>query len=200
MPGGRSPILAKPRRSCFSWEATPSSSWQIVTNADGAVDGTTKMLANFVQPPLVLTLNLNLGSDVHRNVCGYEMIGYDHRYPKGAWSFGCEGRGKLHSYSVAQSGDPFVSEIASFFFGDDDVTGTNGACSTFPSAKYPDCASRRTQTERSVSCKKGRVPVRRRTETGAERCACVLERDEGLGATYENCTVSESGRTSCVLG
>ena len=66
--------------------------------------------------------------------------------------------------------------------------------------KYPDCASRRTQTERSVSCKKGRVPVRRRTETGAERCACVLERDEGLGATYENCTVSESGRMSCALG
>ena len=66
--------------------------------------------------------------------------------------------------------------------------------------KYPDCASRRTQTERSVSCKKGRVPVRRRTETGTERCACVLERDEGLGATYENCTVSESGRTSCALG
>ena len=66
--------------------------------------------------------------------------------------------------------------------------------------KYPDCASRRTQTERSVSCKKGRVPVRRLTETGAERCACVLERDEGLGATYENCTVSESGRTSCALG
>ena len=66
--------------------------------------------------------------------------------------------------------------------------------------KYPDCASRRTQTERSVSCKKGRVPIRRRTETGAERCACVLERDEGLGATYENCTVSESGRTSCALG
>ena len=51
--------------------------------------------------------------------------------------------------------------------------------------KYPDCASRRTQTERSVSCKKGRVPVRRRTEAGTERCACVLERDEGLGATYE---------------
>ena len=66
--------------------------------------------------------------------------------------------------------------------------------------KYPDCASRRTQTERSVSCKKGRVPVRRRTETGTERCACVLERDEGLGAMYENCTVSESGRTSCALG
>ena len=65
--------------------------------------------------------------------------------------------------------------------------------------KYPDCASRRTQTARSVSCKKGRVPVRRRTETGAERCACVLERDEGLGATYENCTVSEGGRTSCAL-
>ena len=110
--------------------------------ADGAVDGTTKMLANFVQPPLVLTLDLILGSDVHRNVCGYEMIGYDHRYPKGSWSFACEGRGKLHSYSVAQSGDPFVSGIASFFFGDDDVTAaTNGACSTFPSAKYPDCAS-----------------------------------------------------------
>ena len=66
--------------------------------------------------------------------------------------------------------------------------------------KYPDCASRRTQTARSVSCKKGRVPVRRRTETGTERCACVLERDEGLGATYENCTVSEGGRTSCALG
>ena len=66
--------------------------------------------------------------------------------------------------------------------------------------KYPDCASRRTQMERSVSCKKGRVPVRRRTEAGAERCACVLERDEGLGATYENCTASESGRTSCALG
>ncbi len=66
--------------------------------------------------------------------------------------------------------------------------------------KYPDCASRRKQTERSVSCKKGRVPIRRRTETGTERCACVLERDEGLGATYENCTVSESGRTSCALG
>ena len=109
--------------------------------ADGAVDGTTKMLANFVQPPLVLTLDLNLGSDVHRNVCGYEMIGYDHRYPRGSWSFACEGRGKLHSYSVAQSGDPFVSGIASFFFGDDDVTGPNGACSTFPSSKYPDCAS-----------------------------------------------------------
>ena len=66
--------------------------------------------------------------------------------------------------------------------------------------QYPDCASRRTQTERSVSCKKGRVPIRRRTETGTERCACVLERDEGLGATYENCTVGESGRTSCALG
>ncbi|CAH0369773.1 unnamed protein product [Pelagomonas calceolata] len=66
--------------------------------------------------------------------------------------------------------------------------------------KYPDCASRRTQTERSVSCKKGRVPIRRRTETGTERCACVLERDEGLGAKYENCTVSEGGRTSCALG
>ena len=66
--------------------------------------------------------------------------------------------------------------------------------------KYPDCASRRTQTERSISCKKGRVPVRRRTEIGTERCACVLERDEGLGATYENCTVSEGGRTSCALG
>ncbi len=66
--------------------------------------------------------------------------------------------------------------------------------------QYPDCASRRTQTARSVSCKKGRVPVRRRTETGTERCACVLERDEGLGATYENCTVSEGGRTSCALG
>ena len=66
--------------------------------------------------------------------------------------------------------------------------------------QYPDCASRRTQTARSVSCKKGRVPVRRRTETGAERCACVLDRDEGFGATYENCTVSESGRTSCALG
>ena len=66
--------------------------------------------------------------------------------------------------------------------------------------KYPDCASRRTQTERSVSCKKGRVPVRRRTETGTERCACVLERDEGLGPRYENCTVNESGRTSCALG
>ena len=52
--------------------------------------------------------------------------------------------------------------------------------------KYPDCASRRTQTERSVSCKKGRVPMRRRRpeEAGTERCACVLERDEGLGATY----------------
>ena len=66
--------------------------------------------------------------------------------------------------------------------------------------KYPDCASRRTQSARSVSCKKGRVPVRRRTETGTERCACVLDRDEGLGATYENCTVSEGGRTSCALG
>ena len=66
--------------------------------------------------------------------------------------------------------------------------------------RYPDCASRRTQAARSVSCKKGRVPVRRRTETGTERCACVLERDEGLGATYENCTLSESGRTSCALG
>ena len=66
--------------------------------------------------------------------------------------------------------------------------------------KYPDCASRRTQTERSVSCKKGRVPVRRRTEAGTERCACVLESDEGLGAKYENCTVSENGRTSCALG
>ena len=65
--------------------------------------------------------------------------------------------------------------------------------------KYPDCASRRTQTERSVSCKKGRVPVRRRTETGTERCACVLERDD-LGQRYENCTVSEGGRTSCALG
>ena len=66
--------------------------------------------------------------------------------------------------------------------------------------QYPDCASRRTQSARSVSCKKGRVPVRRRTEAGTERCACVLERDEGLGATYENCTVGESGRTSCALG
>ena len=66
--------------------------------------------------------------------------------------------------------------------------------------KYPDCASRRTQSASSVSCKKGRVPVRRRTETGAERCACVLERDEGLGAKYENCTASESRRTSCALG
>ena len=56
--------------------------------------------------------------------------------------------------------------------------------------KYPDCASRRTQSARSVSCKKGRVPVRRRTEAGTERCACVLERDEGLGAKYENCIVS----------
>ena len=70
----------------------------------------------------------------------------------------------------------------------------------FDVEKYPDCASRRTQSARSVSCKKGRVPIRRRTETGAERCACVLERDEGLGATYENCTASESGRTSCALG
>ena len=66
--------------------------------------------------------------------------------------------------------------------------------------KYPDCASRRSQAARSVSCKKGRVPVLRRTEAGTERCACVLERDEGLGATYENCTVSEGGRTSCALG
>ena len=65
--------------------------------------------------------------------------------------------------------------------------------------KYPDCASRRTQTARSVSCKKGRVPVRRRTETGTERCACVPERDD-LGQRYENCTVGESGRTSCALG
>ena len=64
--------------------------------------------------------------------------------------------------------------------------------------KYPDCASRRTPTARSVSCKKGRVPMRRRTETGTERCACVLERDD-LGQRYENCTVSESGRTSCAL-
>ena len=65
--------------------------------------------------------------------------------------------------------------------------------------KYPDCASRRTQSARSVSCKKGRVPVRRRTETGTERCACVLESDD-LGQRYENCTVGESGRTSCALG
>ena len=65
--------------------------------------------------------------------------------------------------------------------------------------QYPDCASRRTQTARSVSCKKGRVPVRRRTETGTERCACVLESDD-LGQRYENCTVGESGRTSCALG
>lgn len=65
---------------------------------------------------------------------------------------------------------------------------------------YPDCASRRSQTERSVSCKTGRVPTKRRTEAGAGRCACVLETAEGLGPRYEHCTVGAGGRTSCALG
>ena len=68
------------------------------------------------------------------------MIGYDHRYPKKSWSFACEGRGKLHTYSVAQSGDPFVSGIMSFFFGDDD-DGPQWRLQHVPEFQKYDCAS-----------------------------------------------------------